>query len=611
MKPDLRSILASPAILAEPGSGMPELKGLQSAASRQLIQRIRDAIKRRDLMIPWTPSPGAVDANAIAEYLDGVLPPEESAKVEEKCLSADKYLAEVASCRQIVPSKHSVAPSAGSIARMYRLHKEPPTGVPLAESGAPAPNSRREIRWAVAVVGLILLCIAGIYGASKEGWFQLNPGQTSSSAQIASTEAGQTEAKASPPAVAAKPELLAPPVFAKYIILPGSNPSNLLRLSSDKKWRAVAPDAAISVDDRLLTLPGFRSEIHSSSGVRLRLLGKASLDPQGVIAKEGEIFESAVTIHSEPNFDLDLTLDRGRITIANEKPDGEAHVRLRFQSETWELTLAAPGSEAAIELGNYYPAGAPVSTKGETEEPISEVQIVALHGDVQLRIRYDSYSLHEPPGPAAFSWNNVGPPSRRPEELEQSPSWTGSLPLAGATEEAMRNLSSRLGGSEDASTVLRASLAKPDIASRMLAVYGLGAIDDLPGLSGVLGDERQLAPARAAAAIALRKWTGQQADRDVRLAKFLETRFSPTTAEIVLHLLHGFSAPQLQQSEVYAHLIGHLNYPDLPVRELAYGQLLVLIPEGRKIPYDAAGGRALREQAVDAWKKLVAERSVP
>ena len=100
MKPDLRSLLAHSSLLAEPGVGREHNKALQSAAMRRIIQRIREVIARSDLAIPLTGAQAVVDPNTIAEYLDGVLPPDRAAEIEELCLAADKYLAEVAGCRE-------------------------------------------------------------------------------------------------------------------------------------------------------------------------------------------------------------------------------------------------------------------------------------------------------------------------------------------------------------------------------------------------------------------------------------------------------------------------------------------------------------------------------
>src|SRR5207253_10984350 len=60
--------------------------------------------------------------------------------------------------------------------------------------------------------------------------------------------------------------------------------------------------------------------------------------------------ESAVVLHANPEFDLDFTLDRGRVLLSNHKREGPARIRLRFQDEAWDLTLPDQNTEVAAEL---------------------------------------------------------------------------------------------------------------------------------------------------------------------------------------------------------------------------------------------------------------------
>src|SRR5207302_1961821 len=102
----------------------------------------------------------------------------------------------------------------------------------------------------------------------------------------------------------------------------------------------------------------FQSEIRFDSRVRLRLLDNLpstqspSALPGRQMGKEPDrdppVLESAVALRSTPGVDLDLDLDRGRIVLLNDKPQGEARVRIRLGDETWDLTLEGPGSEVAL-----------------------------------------------------------------------------------------------------------------------------------------------------------------------------------------------------------------------------------------------------------------------
>jgi hypothetical protein len=319
--------------------------------------------------------------------------------------------------------------------------------------------------------------------------------------------------------------------------------------------------------------------------------------------------ESAVTMRSTPGTDLDLDLDRGRVVVVNEKPQGEARVRVRFEGEIWDLTLPKPGCEAALEFRHSWPPGSSIASG--IEDLTAEAHLFALHGGLQLRIRYDSYSLREAPGSAEFSWNNVGGVSRRPQELQQLPTWTNPPTFSQETQEALANFQARLAAGEPIVSLLKESLKKPDSASRIFAVYGLGAIDEMPALLDVLGNEQTFAEVRRAALEALRHWTARDIENHQKLFAALEKKYSSPTAEIVIHLLHGFSEMQLKQPAVYTSLIGYLQHPDLPVRELAFHHLLALVPAGRAIPYGPAGDPDQRRRAVEEWKKLIPEGSVP
>src|SRR5882672_2378400 len=150
MKPDLRSLLAHSSLLAEPGVGREHNKALQSAALRRIIQRIRAVTARPDLVIPLTGAQVVVDPSTIAEYLDGVLPPDRAAEIEELCLASDKYLSEVAGCQQVLYKTSEVSetsevwprqqvsglPSPAAFRRMY--------GLPVGPAGRGGPSPLAE-----------------------------------------------------------------------------------------------------------------------------------------------------------------------------------------------------------------------------------------------------------------------------------------------------------------------------------------------------------------------------------------------------------------------------------------------------------------------------------
>ncbi|MCI0639911.1 MAG: hypothetical protein L0Y72_19380 [Gemmataceae bacterium] len=99
-------------------------KVAESESAQELIEKIRQVTRRRRLT---TPPAGSIDPNTIADYLDNAVTSEQSAEVEQICLSSDVHLAEVAACHQILTlilgEPASVAGE--SYQRMYGLVKGP------------------------------------------------------------------------------------------------------------------------------------------------------------------------------------------------------------------------------------------------------------------------------------------------------------------------------------------------------------------------------------------------------------------------------------------------------------------------------------------------------
>lgn len=102
-------------------------KVAESEQARELIERIREATRRRKLTTPPAAGPGGFDPNTIAEYLDNEVTPDQATEVEQICLASDVHLAEVAACHQILTlvlgEPALVPPSAKQ--RMYALVKGP------------------------------------------------------------------------------------------------------------------------------------------------------------------------------------------------------------------------------------------------------------------------------------------------------------------------------------------------------------------------------------------------------------------------------------------------------------------------------------------------------
>ena len=69
--------------------------------------------------------------------------------------------------------------------------------------------------------------------------------------------------------------------------------------------------------------------------------------------------------------------------------------------------------------------------------------------------------------------------------------------------------------------------------------------------------------------------------------------------------------PAIVDAATYQALIHYLAHDRAAVRELAAWHLYRLVPEGRKIAYDAAAAPAERARAQAAWRKLLPAGRVP
>ena len=149
-------------------------------------------------------------------------------------------------------------------------------------------------------------------------------------------------------------------------------------------------------------------------------------------------------------------------------------------------------------------------------------------------------------------------------------------------------------------------------SARALAVYSLGALNDMPHLVEALAAGKQ-ANVRETAISALRHWIGEAPGQDMRLYRFLvdQKMYSTNQAEIILQLLHSFEDAARDRPETYETLIEYLRHDNSAIRELSRWHLYRWVIAGRDVAYDALGTQTDLEKAYKAWKVLIPDGKLP
>jgi hypothetical protein len=389
------------------------------------------------------------------------------------------------------------------------------------------------------------------------------------------------------------------------------------RQGPNKPWQSVRLRQPVSSGDLLLALPGGRAEIDSANGaVRLILWGNM---PD---LSRSAVLESAVTLHDSPGFDLDLTLERGRVVVASTKDKEPARIRVRVGEEVWGVTLPEKGDEAALERSGRWLRGVPFNPDPKAQDrPMADLVLLTLRGDMEVKAGPRLYAMHAPPGQGYFHWDSVDGQDSAPQRMDKMPAWAdpgaGRTTEARRVEEALAALRQRLGDKPldgALGELLDAADTEADKAqatvTRQVAVFSWGAIDDLPRLVAALTDPKR-PEVRETAIDALRHWIGRGPGQDLQLYDFLikQEKYAPTQAEVVLQLLH--TPFQRDRPETYQTLIEYLRSDKVAVRELARWHLYRMAAAGRSIAFDAAAPAEDRAAAVKKWQELIPEGQLP
>lgn len=411
------------------------------------------------------------------------------------------------------------------------------------------------------------------------------------------------------------PSLFAQPVHsleprAKAATCLSSTGSLLTRGDPLQPWKVRKTQSDIYSRDLLLTLPASQAEIESiSKGVRLILWGNTpDLTPYPVL-------ESAVVLHDTRAFDLDFTLDRGRVILVNARKKGEARIWVRLPNTAWELTLNDPDSKVALEMYGRWPNGLPFNNNPRNQAaPTQALTLIVLKGSVSFKTE-DKEHLLKASGPATIHWDSVFGRVSEPSRLTQFPSWATEKfekePEVAQRRIFLRFLQSKF-QSEGIKKTLQTTLDNPKTAAenRQLAVYALGAIDSLSGVMQALTNKSS-PKLRETAVETLRHWIGHSRGQDMELYRWIvgQKAYTVTQADTIMQLLHSPFNPA--DPVTYQALIAFLQHKKLAVRELARWHLARLAPEGKEIQFDAAAAEQERAKAVDQWRKLIPSGKLP
>jgi hypothetical protein len=377
-----------------------------------------------------------------------------------------------------------------------------------------------------------------------------------------------------------------------------------------KPWQIVSQGEELPAGQMLLGTPD--AAIESADGaVHLTMMSDLSgLSPFPIV-------ENAVVLRDEPGVDLAFTLDRGRVDVANRKKEGAARVRVHVHKESWDLTLEEPGAQIALELFGRWPRGVHFNPKpGPKDVPTSSLIFLVTRGEVSVKGEGQQHLLKAPPGPALIEWDSVTGMDATPHRLEKLPAWAeqGARDTDQARERraALGRMRKRVEETSSITGALEELVKSDEPADRRLAVYAMGATDDLHGLGEALKDAKH-PDVWDNGVLALRHWLGRGPGQDQRLYRGLMERanFSAIEAETTLQLLHSFGEADLARPETYETLIDYLDHDKFAIRGLAYWHLSRLVPEGKELGYNPADDKDARQVAIKKWRKLIPPGKLP
>lgn len=399
-----------------------------------------------------------------------------------------------------------------------------------------------------------------------------------------------------------------------------TTPKAILLRQPNAKASWVPADATkkVQTGEKLLSLPGYHSSIQMENGLELTLWGNVrEFFPNPRIA------ESIATLHDNPQFHLEVTLERGRILIKN--PTTEKRMfRVRFAGpqdgtdEVWDI-VAKPNAEVGIELVSFFQTE---PKESKDNPPQKFVSLYVISGDVGMqnkeeirgKIKAGYFRLWDKSRGlgAPYLFQKLGSEhwSKKPYDAN----------IARKLTPALESLQAKL-MKKDLKTGLIEALKAKDLIERLLAIRALGALGEAGSLLDILvqteeGNATQ-SPERREAISVLRHWIARGRGQKDRLYNektnsgiLIDKKYSQADAKIILALLNPLSIEQLRQPETYQLLIRYLTDNQIIIRELAYFQLRAIVPN-EKTGYTPGGTKEARQAGQKKWLKLIPPGKLP
>jgi hypothetical protein len=379
------------------------------------------------------------------------------------------------------------------------------------------------------------------------------------------------------------------------------------RANADQPWAFVKSKDAIHAGE-LLVGGGGPTIVSANNAVALALTGDLSM------TSPFPVIETAVVLHPPGDADLNLTLERGAVTLTNRKQSGPAKVHVTIAGSTGDVLLKQPGDKMALEVyGRWQPGSHFEKNPREGVRPIIGVAALAIKGEIEVNSKTKHIIMQAPPGPALLLADDLNEQTANPRHLDKLPDWADNVETAPEKAAKVRlNKLRELAVAKGIGEALDELAQSDDPTLRRTAVLAMGALDDLHRLGQTLRNTKH-PDVWENGIIALRHWIGRGPGQDVKLYNRLVQvgKYPPGEAEIFVQLLHGFSEEQMARPETYETLIDYLSSDRTAMRALAHWYLVHMVPEGAKIAYNPLADKSEHDKAIKEWSQLIPAGKVP